>query len=135
MTLVSLVCMMSCKKELTTKDGFKYAILQAGTGDLPDTSDYVFFSVKVFVQDSVSKKDSLVQEDVEGAEPVIQITSPQDPTMPNWIQEILAQGKKGATFRMTMPMDSITFQIPPGLMSFDALIYEINVKRIAQVSP
>jgi len=125
-----LMFFMSCKKELKTKDGYVYTILESGSGDAPDTTDYVFFNVKVFVQDSVSKKDSLVQEDVEGAEPVIQITTPQDPTLPNWIQEMLATAKVGAKYRMVMPMDSITFQIPPALMAYPELIYEITVKKI-----
>jgi FKBP-type peptidyl-prolyl cis-trans isomerase FkpA len=128
---VVMVAFAACKKDMKTQDGYSYSVLEQGTGEMPDTSDYVFFTVKVYVQDSLTKKDSLVQEDAEGAEPVIQITNPMDPSMPKWIQEILAKSKVGSKYRMVMPMDSISFQVPPALLSFNALYYDIVIKKIS----
>lgn len=118
---------MSCKEsENKTPSGYAYTTLDSGTGDVPKTNDYVFFTIKI------SGDDGKVIQDMsdEAQLPSVQIPAefPKGPGA-NPVIEILAVGKLNGHYKVQMPIDSIP-NAPVDLQALKYIEYEIVIKRI-----
>lgn len=117
----------SCKEEeLMTPSGYKYKIVEEGTGKEAKPGDYVFFSIVVRKENG----DTL-QEVGEGPNmPVILVPAKDEPsTSPNPVGEIMGISKVGHRIIMYMPIDSMP-NAPEDLKDQKFIEYEMVVTKV-----
>ncbi|MCZ2100164.1 MAG: FKBP-type peptidyl-prolyl cis-trans isomerase [Chitinophagales bacterium] len=128
--LLAGVLFTSCKtnSETTTPGGFKYEVLNEGTGESIKDDDYVYFTIKVLGDDTELINEMNDENDL----PVLRI--PEElPTGPqsNPIIDVfkLSHAKVGAEYKLYMPLDSL-----PGARAeyphIENFVYYFTIKKI-----